>query len=246
MDFPSRVLWHLAWSPRILYVIGGLLALCGATALRSPYGLLFGLTALVVRWKATLLVNEKSTGIIDLAGTTVSSAGAKRVGIELADADCTTVLIPGRSRAPFGVRPAPKYTLSAVYLCEPFFDTYSGALFTLPTRALQLGTTAEEVYFRHVSAVNQRDGYIEITLNRGNKPKRIETGNDPTGARLLDILRTRLRTPTIPKAVPIPTLTEQAPPEAQAPLTISTSDDERYCYIRALLSKTGQTCSAVC
>jgi hypothetical protein len=232
MDLPSRLLWHVAWNPRIIYVIGGLIALCGATALRSPYGLLFGLTALLVRWKATQLVNEKSAAVIDVARTTVSSAGAKRVGVELADVDCTPLLVGAASRAPFGIRLGPQYAISAVYLSDPFFATYSGASFSLPTRTLQLGTTAEEVYFRHVSAVNQRDGYIEITLTRGNKSKRIETGNDPNGARLLDAFRTRLRAPAIPQAAPSPIVNEQAPPEPQAPLTISNSDDERYCYIR--------------
>jgi hypothetical protein len=233
MDPPSRLLWYLAWNPRILYVIGSLVALCGATALRSLYGLLFGLTALLVRWKATHLVNEKSTAVIDVARTTISSAGAKRVGVELADADCTVLLIGAASRAPFGIRLAPQYTISAVYLSDPFFATYSGASFILSTRTLQLGTTAEEVYFRHVSAVNQRDGYIEITLSRGGKSKRIETGNDPNGDRLLDTFRTRLRAPSIPQAVPPPIVDEQVLPEPEALLTISNSGDERYCYIRA-------------
>lgn len=235
MDLASRLLWHLAWHPRILYVIGGLIGLCGAVALRTPYGLLFGLAALAVRWKATHLVNEESSAVIDLARTAVSSAGAKRVGVELGDVDCTTLLIGAASGAPFGIRAAPRYTLSAVYLSDPFFVTYSGASFILPTRTLHLGTTAEEVYFRHVNAINQRDGYIEITLNRGNKSKRIETGSDPNGARLIDIFRTRLRAgaPAIPQAVPPPIVNEQVPAEPQAPLTISNSDDERYCYIRS-------------
>ena len=233
MDLASRLLWHLAWNPRILYIIGGLIALCGAMVLRSPYGLLFGLAALGVRWKATRLVNEKASAVIDLARTAVSSAGAKRAGVEPTDVDCTTLLIAGASRAPFGIHPVPEYALSAVYLCEPFFATYSGASFILPTRTLQLGTTAEEVYFRHVSAVSQREGYIEITLTRGNKPKRIDTGNDPNAARLVDTIRTRLRTAAVPQAAPAPIVTEQATLEPQAPLTINNSDDERYCYLRA-------------
>jgi hypothetical protein len=233
MDLPSRLLWNLAWNPRILYVIGGLIALCGAAALRSPYGLLFGLTALLGRWKAARLVNRESAAVIDLARTAVSTAGAKRVGVDLADVDCTTLLIGAASRSPFGIRPAPQYAICAVYLSEPFFATYSGASFVLPTRTLQLGTAAEEVYFRHVSAVNQRDGYIEITLTHGNKSKRIEIGNDPNGARLLDAFRTRLRAPAIPQAVPPPIVNEQVPPEPQVPLTGRDSDDERYCYIRS-------------
>jgi hypothetical protein len=233
MDFASRLLWHLAWTPRILYAIGGLLALCGAIALRSPYGLLLGLIALVVRWKATQLVNEKSAAIIDLTRAAVSSAGAKRAGIEPADADCATLLIAKGAPAPFGIRTAPEYALSAVYLCERFFATYSGASFILPTRTLQLGTAAGEVYLKDVSAVSQRDGYIEITLNRGNKAKLLDTGNDPNAARLLDALRTRLRAPSAPQVARALTVAEEAPPNAQAPLTVGNSDDERYCYLRA-------------
>ena len=108
---------------------------------------------------------------------------------------------------------------------------FIGSSFDLPTRTIQLATTAEEIYFRPVSAINQQDRAIEITLTRASKPKTVPTGNDPNATALLATLRTRLRTPQLTPNPPPPPL--EADSVDPAPIIISASDDERYCYIRA-------------
>ena len=230
----DRLLWFLAWNRRPLYILAGILALIGAVFTHSLFGLLFGVLPLAALYKANQIVNAASQQIIESAKTAALKAGTQRVGVELENSDHVALLIPEKSGAPFGIRPAPRYTLSCVYITDAFFAVFPGSSFSLPTRALTPARTAEEIYFRHVSAINQRDGYIEITLNRGNKPKRIDIGNDPNALRLLDTLRTRLRSPVAPtqQSIPAPVI-DQAAPERQTPLTITTSDDERYCYIRS-------------
>lgn len=230
----DRLLWYLAWNRRPLYVLAGILALVGAISTHSPLGLLFGLLPLALLFKANQLVNAASPQIIETAKAAILKAGTQRVGVELENSNHVALLIPDKSGSPFGIRPAPQYTLSCVYITDAFFAVFPGTSFSLPARTLTPATTAEEIYFRHVSAINQRDGYIEITLNRGNKPKRIDIGNDPGALRLLDTLRTRLRSPGSPLPQPIsPTIADPPSPAEQAPLTITASNDERYCYIRS-------------
>jgi hypothetical protein len=234
MPISARLLWFLAWNRRPLYVLAGILAVFGALQTHSPFGLLFGGLPFAILYKATQTVNAASPEVIELAKNTILKAGTERVGIVLEDSDHVVLLLPEKSGSPLGIRPAPRYTVSCVYISDAFFGIFSGSSFSLPTRTLTPATTAEEIYFRHVSAINQRDGYIEITLNRGNKPKCLAIGNDPKALWLLDTLRTRLRSPRTPAQQPIPVPTDDQPsPVEEAPLTITASDDERHCYIRS-------------
>jgi hypothetical protein len=234
MPVSDRLLWFLAWNRRPLYVLAVVLALLGALFTHSPFGLLFGVLPLVVLWKANQTVNAAFPHVIEGAKNTVLKAGTQRVGVELENSDHVALLIPEKSGSLFGIRPAPRYTVSCVYITDAFFAVFPGSTFSLPTRTVTPATTAEEIYFRHVSAINQRDGYIEITLNRGNKPKRIDIASDPGALRLLDTLRTRLRSPGSPPQQPASApVVDQLPPVELAPLTISASDDERFCYIRS-------------
>jgi hypothetical protein len=220
MPVSDRMLWFLAWNRRPLYILAGLLAVFGALLAHSLAGLLFGVLPLAILYRANQIVNAVSPKIIELAKNATLKAGTHRVGIELENSDHAALLIPARSGSPFGIRLAPQYTVSCVYISDVFFAVFSGSSFSLPTRTLTPATTAEEIYFRHVSAINQRDGYIEITLNRGNKPKRIDIGNDPNALPLLDTLRTRLRSPRTPSQQPIPAPAIDLPsPAEQVPLT---------------------------
>ncbi|MGH9401983.1 MAG: hypothetical protein ACRD2P_07755 [Terriglobia bacterium] len=231
MPLGSRLLWYFAWNRRPVYISAVVLAIVGTFLFRSPYGLVVGIIPLGLLFKATKFVNSTAPELIEAAKATTLKAGTERVGVGLENSDAVALALPARERGPLGVRPASQCTFSCIYITDASFSTFTGSSFSLPDRTLRNATTAEEIYFRHVSAINQHDGYIEIMLNRGNKPRRIDIGNDPNGMRLLDTLRTRSRTPEKPAAIP------QAPveiiPLEQAPLTITASDDERYCYIRA-------------
>ncbi|HTA68658.1 MAG TPA: hypothetical protein VK776_10290, partial [Bryobacteraceae bacterium] len=119
------------WTPRPLYAFGVAGALFGAGALHSSAGLLFGLVALFVRWRATLLINQKSQTITDLAKNTVAGFGAERVGVDLETSDFKVILIGQNRPSPFGVRAMPDYSISAVYICDAFFAVYAGTSFSL-------------------------------------------------------------------------------------------------------------------
>src|ERR1051326_5754135 len=218
----DRLLWSLAWNRRPIYVLSIIVAIIGAVFTQSAFGLLFGVLPFAVLYQANQLVNATSQQVIESAKSAALKAGTQRVGVELENSDYFALLIPDKSGSRFGIRSVPQYTRSCVYITDAFFATFSGSTFTLPTRALTPATTVEEVYFRHVSAVNQRDGYIEITLNRGSKPKRIDVGNDPNGLRLLDTLRARLRSPGNPVQRSIPAIVDQVGPAQQTPRTITT------------------------
>jgi len=234
MPVSDRLLWFLAWNRRPLYILAVILAVIGAVFTHSPFGLLFGALPLAALYKANRIVNAASPHVIESAKAAILKAGTQRAGVELGNSDHIALLIPEKSRSPFGIRAAPQYTLSCVYITDAFLAVFPGSSFSLPMRTLTPAITAEEIYFRHVSAINQHDGYLEITLNRGNKPKRIDTGNDPGASRLLDTLRTRLRSPGVSSQQPIVApATEQLPPAEAAPLTLAPDDDQRYCYIRS-------------
>jgi hypothetical protein len=236
MDLSSRVLWYLGWRPRPLYVFGIAVAIFGVGALHSSAGLLFGLAALVVRWRATLLINQRSQTITDLAKKAVASSGAKTVGVDLETSDFKVILIGQNRPSPFGVRPKSDYSISAVYICDAFFAVYTGTSFSLPDRTLRLATTGDEVYFRHVSAINHRDDSIEVVLTRGNKSKKIAVGSDPNGAALLGALRSKLRNPqsaALQQVEVQPLVLENRDRDAPIPRDADNDDGQRYCYIRS-------------
>ncbi len=236
MALTSRLLWHFGWRPRPLYVIGAVIAVFGAVALRSPVGLLFFLVAPVVQWRATLLINRKSQTITDLATNAVANSGAKRVGVDPETSDCKVILIGQNHPSPLGVRASAEYSISAIYICDAFFAIYSGSSFSSPDRTLLLATTGDEVYFRHVSAINHRDDSIEVVLTRGNKSRKIAVGTDPGGAALLGALRSKLRNPQA--AAPVqaavqPPIPEDLDRDAPSPLDANDDEGQRYCYIRS-------------
>ena len=234
MPLASRLLWFLGWNHKPLYVLAAVFAVFGAIATHSAAGFLFGILPLAVLYKAIQSVNTTSPELFELAKAAVLKAGAQRVGVELENSDHMVFLIPDKSKGPLGVRSAPLYTLPCVYLTDASLAIFSGTSFSLPDRIVRPATTAEEIYLRHVSAINQREGYIEITQTRNAKPRRIDVGNDPNVPRFLETLRTRLRAPRAAPTPPIPEpAAETKPGQEQPPLTISNSDDERYCYIRA-------------
>lgn len=227
MDLPSRMLWYFGWNRRPLYIAAAALALIGAFAVNSSAGLLFGLIPLALCIRAVQHVREAAPNVVDSAKDAIAKAGAERAGISLDGTDHTVLAAPGSSGR---ILPPTSYNFSSVYISDAFFAIFAGSSFDLATRSVQLATTAEEIYFRHVSAINQQDGAIEITLTRAGKPKRIPTGNDPNAAALLATLRTKLRTP---QSIPPPPPLEPVSLDPPSPITISNSDDERHCYIRA-------------
>jgi hypothetical protein len=237
IPFGSRILWSLGWHPRALYMIGVVSSLFGAIALQTPIGFLLGLIVFVVRWKATQFINTTSAGIIDLAKTAIAEAGSKRVGVDLEMSDCKVLLIGQDCSSPFGIRHKPHYHVSAVYICDAFFATYSENSFSLADCTLALATTGDEIYFRHVSAINYRSSSIEIVITRNKKPKLLEVGSEENGAALLEVLRTKLRNPASPiqqlaaSVAPIPPETFER--ETSTYPAHNDGDDQRYCYIRS-------------
>lgn len=231
----SRVLWSLGWSPRTLYAIGVLVALCGALTVKSPGGLLLGLVVLIIRWKSTVLINETSARLIGLAEARVAAEGAKRLGLDLNSSECKVIFI-GQSVGPFGIRVEPEYNVCAIYICDAFFSIYSGTSFSLETFQLRLATTGDEVYFRHVIAVDYRNSKIEITLSRGDTSKHIAVGSDANATVLLEPLRAKLRTTQGPAtsraAVVLGRASEDDVKGSDEKLHTDTEEDLRHCYLR--------------
>jgi len=116
-----------------------------------------------------------------------------------------------------------------VYVSDAFFAICLASSFDLATRQIQLATTAEEFYFRHITAINQNDDSIEIIFTRAGKSKKLATGNDPNAAALLSKLRAKLRNPQF---IP-PSPADEPASIATAPQIKLAPDDTRYCYIRA-------------
>jgi len=135
MPVADRLLWFLAWDRRPIYVLAGLFAVIGAVFTPSPFGLLFGVLSLAVLHKANQTVNAVSPQVIESANNAVLKAGTQRVGVELENSDHVALLIAERSGSLFGIRPAPRYTVSCVYVTDPFFAVFPGSSFSLPTES---------------------------------------------------------------------------------------------------------------
>jgi hypothetical protein len=231
MSLAKRLLWYLGWNPRPLYIIAGCFAVFGAVIFQSPLGILFGLIPLGGVIRAIFFIKQATPHILDLAKIQISKLGAERVGVPFETSDPRVFLIAEDSRTFFGVLPAVRCTASCVYIADEFFAIFLGSSFALITRSISPAKTAEEVYFRHVSAINQHDDAIEITLTRAAKPKRIPTGTDVGSSKLLATLRARLRSPKVVPTPPSPIVHE---PVQKIAVSLNASDaDERYCYIRA-------------
>ena len=235
MGFGAALLWRLGWQPRRLYLLGGIVAIIAASLLRSPGGLLFGAIFLIVRWKATAEINGAWRGFVGQAEGFVKKEGASRVGVDPETAQCHTIAI-GKGAAPFGIQAKPEYTISAVYICETFLAIYPGTSFTLRTFELRFASTGEEIYFRHVSAVNYHDRSIEIVLTRGKTIKQIAVASEADAAPVLEALRAKLRMPSpgtrivAPTKVPLSDYVDRG----VSPQTDRNVDQEpRYCYLRA-------------
>jgi hypothetical protein len=146
------------------------------------------------------------------------------------------VILVGQGTAPFGIRVKAEYSISAVYICDAFLAIYSGTSFALPDFDVRLATTGDEIYFRHVSAVNYRDSSLEICLSQGKKSKHIAVGSETNATVLLETLRTKLRAPqasareaaTVPgRSFQYVALVSPANSDPNAEM------EPRYCYLRA-------------
>jgi hypothetical protein len=192
MTLQSRLLWYFGWKRKTLYILAALLGLVGAIALGSVYGFLFALIPLGICILAVREIKRALPEILASAKAAAAKSGAERVGIPFDASECAVFAVPSKSSQM--LLPAPSHTFSCVYVSEAFFAVFSGSSFDLATRALKPAPTAEEIYFRHVSSVNQQDGFIEIRQTR-SKPKRIPVGDDANVPRLLEALRARLGKP---------------------------------------------------
>ena len=187
----TKILWLLGWNSaptKILFVVSALL---GWLVLQNPIGLLFGFLALVLHWKAISVVNKTWQERLSQAESLVKEQGTSRLGVSLSGAQ-VTVLRMGRGKPPLAVKPNPEYTVSAVYICDGFFAIYQGAIFSLASLDVQLPAQAEEVYFRHVSAVNFSPPNIEVVLSNGKTLRKFDVGTEGGGA-VLGGLRAKLK-----------------------------------------------------
>jgi len=227
LDLSSRMLWYLGWNRRPLFILAVIFAITGAIMTQSSAGLLFAIIPLAVYLYAIQRVKQDSRGILDSAKDAIVRAGAERVGIPFDTSDHTILVIP--SSFSQLLLPPSLYNFTCVYVSDTFFAICLASSFDLATRQIQLATTAEEFYFRHITAINQNDDSIEIIFTRAGKSKKLATGNDPNAAALLSKLRAKLRNPQFihPSPADEPASIATAPQIKLAP------DDTRYCYIRA-------------
>jgi len=227
LDLSSRTLWYLGWNRRPLFILAVIFAVTGAIMTQSGGGLLFAIIPLAVYLYAIQRVKQDTRGILDSAKDAIVRAGAERVGMSFDTSDHTILMIP--SSFSQLLLPPSLYNFTCVYVSDAFFAIFLGSSFDLATRQIQLATTAEEFYFRHITAINQNDDSIEIIFTRAGKSKKLATGNDPNAATLLAKLRAKLRNPPFipPSPADEPVSIATPPPIKLAP------DDTRYCYIRA-------------
>lgn len=248
MGHADRIMWHLGWEPHVLSIAALVLAVAGWVLFRSPFGLLLGTIVLVLRWKTATLINAKYEERIPEAESLVKREGAGRLGVQLSDAEAH-VIIAGSGNSPFGVRAKPEYDISVVYIADVFFAVYSGAVFRVPKLEVELPAKGEEIYFRHVSAINYQDPLLEVVLANGRTTRQFKIGS-VSDASVLEALRTKLRSAsqqTARRAVvspPSQNVTPAVPTEVAAPIVPlespthlrteepATGEEERYCYLR--------------
>ena len=237
-------MWSLGWNPTPTYLLLVGLALLGLVVLRHPAGLLLCVLALVPRWKAISLINRNGEGYLDQAKLHVKGEGASRLGVHLDTALCNVSSI-GRGKPPFGSSFNPQYEISVVYIDNQFFAVYQAAIFNLQDCTVQLPQHGDEIYYRHVSAINYHPPHVEVTLSDGKTIKRFTVGSDGESA-VVSALRAKLRAPA-PSAMIVPEpgvlrsgiVGKLAYNETNASIDpdgeIARSDntnEERYCYLR--------------
>jgi hypothetical protein len=245
MDGVARIIWRLGWNPAPTYSLVVVTAIVGWLILQHPIGLVFGFLGLVPRWKAISLINKSWQEHLNKAESLVKEQGATRLGVSLDEAQ-VTVLRMGRGKPPFGATPNPEYSISVVYICEAFFAVYQGAILNLSELDVQLPAQGEEVYFRHVSAVNYTPPNIEVILSNGKSMRKFDVGAEGGGA-VLGALRAKLREPVSRVSASVaqrgvPRLETQASPAEQEGTPQVAEDgptllpggqsDERHCYLR--------------
>lgn len=245
MDGMTRVLWWFGWNAaaRNALLVG--MALMGLIVLKHPMGLALGLVCLVPWWKAITLINTSWKEYLNQAESFVREQGAGRLGVTLEGAECA-VLRAGRGKTPLAVTPNPQYSISVVYICDVFFAVYQGAVFDLNRLDIELPSQGEEVYFRHVSAVNYSPPNIEVIISNGKAMRKFEVGIEGGGA-VLGKLRAKLRaTSHTPASVtqraesrsetqikPTGQETNRPVESFQIVAGCEGTSEDRHCYLRA-------------
>jgi hypothetical protein len=248
MGFADRIMWYLGWEPRVLNIAALALAAAGWVLFRSPWGLLLGSITLVLRWKAATLINSTFQDRIPEAVAGVKQEGAGRLGVPLSDCEIH-VITSARGTAPFGVKAKPEYDITVVYVADVFFAIYAGACFRLVKSEIELPAKGEEIYFRHVSAINYQEPLLEVVLANGRTTRQFKVGA-VGDASVLEALRMKLRSASQPARRAVASSTTESAPLPQGngtnPLPVSVSEspspvraeeaasdeEERHCYLR--------------
>jgi hypothetical protein len=229
----ARLLWFLAWNRRPVYVTAVGIGFLGAIQTKSVYGLVVGLLPFALLYRAVALVKSQGPSIIETARAMALKAGAERTGVPLETSTgfATTIAV---GSSPVGIKLAPRYHCDCFYVNDAFFATFIGTSISLPDRSLQPANSGEEIYFRHVTAISQNSGAIEISIGRNVKPRLVEVGTDPEAVKLVETLKARLRAPKVAQAVTArsPVLTMDALPVSEPSPRLLTTEAERCCYLR--------------
>jgi len=248
MGHVDRIMWYLGWEPRVLNIAALVLAVAGWVLFRSPWGLLLGTIVLILRWKTASLINATFQERIPEAVAGVKQEGAGRLGVQLSDVDIH-VIVAGHGTSPFFVKAKPEYDITMVYVADVFFAIYAGAAFRVAKFEIELPAKGEEIYFRHVSAINYQDPMLEVVLANGRTTRQFKVGAVDDSS-VLEALRTKLRfasqparrsvasapteIPQLPQVTgpaPLPVLVGESPSPVRAEETTE-DDGERYCYLR--------------
>src|ERR1700693_1245036 len=241
----ERIMWYFGLQPRVLDIAGLAVAAAGWVLFRSPFGMLLGTIALILRWKTATLINSTYQERVREAEARVKDEGAVRLGVRLSASEIY-VINSGRGTSPFGVRAKPEYDISVVYVSDAFFAIYAGASFGVAKLEIELPAKGEEIYFQHVSAISYHDPFIEIVLANGRTTRQFKVGT-VGDANVLERLRTKLRsasqpvfrsTASTPSEAPVPQLSLPTPlAVVEAPNTLpleetASGEEARYCYMR--------------
>ncbi len=246
LGYTERIMWYLGWEPRVLNIAALVLGAAGWVLLHSPFGLLLGTIALILRWKTATLINVTYQERISEAESLVKEEGARRLGVQLSNSE-NYVITSGRGKSPFGVKAKPDYDITVVYIADVFFAVYVGASFQVAKFEIELPAKGEETYFRHVSAINYQDPLIEVVLANGRTMRQFKVGSVGE-ATVLEALRAKLRSGSKPQRTPVASVPSesgiipQMPVSAPMPVVdspkplraeeVAPDGEERHCYLR--------------
>jgi hypothetical protein len=163
----NDTLWSFGWQFSLMCFLAIIFSGAVIYVAGSYWGAAVSLVVIIPWHKGTRLINKNWKNVLNAKLQQAEKAGINQLNINPDEVDIYHLI--SCSGKAVNIVPNRRYHMAILYVGETFLAMYDGARIDMVNRVFIKGSSAEKLYYRDISSVDNLSPYLMIRTSSGNK-----------------------------------------------------------------------------